>query len=188
MNTGKGKLLIPLIVSVIALLVLVNLSPMAYHNIQAKPDTSTNDQTIWIYQGNRLIYQGNGSTSNTSFGIGTITQDAGEPITYNATIYQPDWEIDGNNLYSGSSYTLDLSPGNYSYNDTRASPALLGYVNLETGLTTLIKTELSLITDASKSLGILSLPVFAGLFVAFFSIMFLVAGEMKDIPVLDVFA
>ena len=33
------------------------------------------------------------------------------------------------------------------------------------GLTTLIKTELSLITDASKSLGILSLPVFAGLFV-----------------------
>ena len=56
------------------------------------------------------------------------------------------------------------------------------------GLTTLIKTELSLITDASKSLGILSLPVFAGLFVAFFSIMFLVAGEMKDIPVLDVFA
>ena len=56
------------------------------------------------------------------------------------------------------------------------------------GLTTLIKTELSLITDASKFLGILSLPVFAGLFAAFFSIMFLVAGEMKDIPVLDVFA
>ncbi len=56
------------------------------------------------------------------------------------------------------------------------------------GLSTLINTELSVITDASRSLGIMSLPVFSGLFVAFFSIMFLIAGEMKDIPVLDVFA
>ena len=56
------------------------------------------------------------------------------------------------------------------------------------GLSSLIDTEIRLITDASRSLGILSLPVFAGLFVAFFSIMFLVASEMKDIPVLDVFA
>ena len=40
----------------------------------------------------------------------------------------------------------------------------------------------------TESAGIFSLPVFAGLFVMFFSIMFLVAGEMKDIPVLDVFA
>ena len=149
MNTGKGKLLLPLIVSVIALLVLVNLSPMASHNIPAKPDTSTNNQTIWIYQGNRLIYQGNGSASNTSFGIGTITQDAGESITYNATIYQPDWEIDGNSLYSGSSYTLDLSPGNYSYNDTRASPSLLGYVNLETGLTYAISWNITTVSPPS---------------------------------------
>lgn len=56
------------------------------------------------------------------------------------------------------------------------------------GISTLINSEVSLISSVSRSLGILSLPVFAGLFVVFFSIMFLVAGEMKDIPVLDVFA
>ncbi len=56
------------------------------------------------------------------------------------------------------------------------------------GLSTLINSEISLITDVSKSLGIFSLPVFAGLFLTFFSIMFLIAGEMKNIPVLDVFA
>ena len=56
------------------------------------------------------------------------------------------------------------------------------------GFSVLIDTELNIITEASRSLGILSLPVFTGLIVAFFSIMFLVAGEMKDIPVLDVFA
>ncbi len=130
---NRGKMLIPLAISVISMIVLLNFTPMAPSSSQANPDTSTNNQTIWIYQGSRLLYHGTGNTSNDSFSIGTITQDASEPITYNATIYQPDWEIDGNNLYSGSSHTLDLSPGNYSYSDTRALPELLGYVNLETG-------------------------------------------------------
>lgn len=125
--------LVPLIVSIIALLVLVSFSPMAPHNIGIQPEISTSDQTIWIYQDNRLIYHGPANTNNDSFSLGTITQDANEPITYNATIYQPDWEIDGNNIYSGSSHTLELSPGNYSYDATRALPQLLGYVNLETG-------------------------------------------------------
>ena len=118
MKTGKGKFLAPLIVSIIALLVLVNFTPMASNNALTKPYISTNNQTIWIYQGHRLIYHGPGNANNDSFGLGTITQDAGQPITYNATIYQPDWEIDGNNLYSGSSHTFDLSPGNYSYDAT----------------------------------------------------------------------
>jgi hypothetical protein len=112
MKTGKGKFLIPFIVSIIALIVLVNFTPMASNNSMSKPDISTNNQTIWIYQGQRLIYHGPGNANNDSFGLGTIRQDASEPITYNATIYQLDWEIDGSNLYSGSSHTFDLSPGN----------------------------------------------------------------------------
>ena len=86
MKTGKGKFLVPLIVSIIALLVLVNFTPMASNNTLTKPDTSTNNQTIWIYQGQRLIYHGPGNANNDSFGLGTITQDAGQPIIYNATI------------------------------------------------------------------------------------------------------
>ena len=145
MNT-KGKLLIPLIVSIIALLVLVSFNPVISHTTEAKPEISTNNQTIWIYQGHRLLYHGPGNANNDSFAIGTITQDANEPITYNATIYQPDWEIDGSNLYSGSSHTLDLSPGNYSYDATRAAPQLLGYVNLETGLTYAISWNISTVS------------------------------------------
>ena len=146
MNTTKGKLLVPLIVSIIALLVLVSFNPMISHTTEAKPEISTNDQTIWIYQGHRLLYHGPGNANNDSFAIGTIKQDANEPITYNATIYQPDWEIDGSNLYSGSSHTLNLSPGNYSYDATRALPQLLGYVNLETGLTYAISWNISTVS------------------------------------------
>ena len=149
MKTGKGKFLVPLIVSIIALLVLVNFTPMASNNTLTKPDTSTNNQTIWIYQGQRLIYHGPGNANNDSFGLGTITQDAGQPITYNATIYQPDWEIDGSNLYSGSSHTFDLSPGNYSYDATRALPQLLGYVNLETGLEYAISWNITTVNPPS---------------------------------------
>ena len=101
MNTAKGKLLVPLIVSIIAILVLVSFSPMVSYTTEAKPEISTNNQTIWIYEGHRLLYHGPGSTSNTSFALGTFTQDANEPITYNATIYQPDWNIDGTRLFQG---------------------------------------------------------------------------------------
>ena len=149
MKMGKGKFLVPLIVSIIALLVLVNFTPMASNNTLTKPYISTNNQTIWIYQGQRLIYHGPGNANNDSFGLGTITQDAGQPITYNATIYQPDWEIDGSNLYSGSSHTFDLSPGNYSYDATRALPQLLGYVNLETGLEYAISWNITTVNPPS---------------------------------------
>ena len=151
MNITKGKLLVPLIVSIIALLVLVSFSPMA-SDINAKAEISTNNQTIWIYQGHRLLYHGPGNANNDSFSIGTITQDAGEPITYNATIYQPDWEIDGANLYSGSSHTLDLSPGNYSYDATRALPQLLGYVNLETGTKYSVSWNITTVSSPSPQI------------------------------------
>ena len=58
MKAEKGKFLVPLIVSIIALLVLVSFSPIASNNAMAKPDISTNNQTIWIYEGHRLIYHG----------------------------------------------------------------------------------------------------------------------------------
>ena len=149
MNTTKGKLLVPLIVSIIALLVLVSFNPMASQTTEAKPDISTNDQTIWIYQGHRLLYHGPGNANNDSFALGTFTQDANEPISYNATIYQPDWNIDGTGLVPGLTHTLDLSPGNYSYSDMRAGPPLLGYVNLETGLRYTISWNITTVSPPS---------------------------------------
>ena len=149
MITGKGKLLVPLIVSIIALLVLVSFSPIASHTTEAKPDISTNNQTIWIYEGHRLLYHGPGNANNDSFALGTFTQDANEPITYNVTIYQPDWNIDGTGLVPGLTHTVDLSPGNYSYSDMRAGPPLLGYVNLETGLRYTISWNITTVSPPS---------------------------------------
>lgn len=56
------------------------------------------------------------------------------------------------------------------------------------GISSLIDGEIQLIANISRYLGPFSLPVFVGLFFGFFAILYLVAGIMKDIPVLGALA
>lgn len=134
----KSRSLIPLAAVILSLVILFNpVTQVISSSVNASPDTSANNQTIWIFQGHRIIYHGPGNANNDSFGLGTFTQDASEPITYNITLFEPYWIVDGSNTFnSASSRTFTLSPGTYTYSNGQA-PAygIYGYIALETGMT-----------------------------------------------------
>ncbi len=156
MNTRKSGLLIPMILAMIAILVMVNLSPVIFFVARSAPDISANNQTIWIFQGKRTIYHGPGNANNDSFGLGTFTQDANEPITYNVTLYEPTWEIDGSDTFNtASSRTFNFAPGNYSYsNGQPPAYGIYGYIALETGQTYYIGWNVTTVSPPTAQMSI----------------------------------
>lgn len=151
----RFKSTLPFIAVLLSLTILFGpVANVVSNSSLVSPEISANNQTIWIFQGHRVIYHGPGNANNDSFGLGTITQDANEPITYNITLYEPYWVINGSNTFdSASSRTFDLAPGTYSYSNGQA-PAygIYGYIALETGMTYYIGWNVTTVTPPTAKI------------------------------------
>ena len=166
----KLNFLGPAAIVFLAIIILATSVNVPLHNSSpiVNPAISATSQTIYIFQGNRLIWTGPGNTSGDSFSVGEYTQDANVSITYNATIFEPCWTIDGAHKTATNSYTISLAPGTYTYTNGQApSTGIYGYIAIKTGNCYYVGFNVTTVNPPKPIISVSSTSVQAGTPVTF---------------------